>query len=117
MSRRLDPLNTPSDWLCSLAANWKAVLSTLICIGIAMAWGIFSTTGTDKVVVGTVVRVEQIGTKQLHTRAVVELNGAGQLAVSLPNLTNCRAGSTIQLIRRENAIGRSFRAGLAACRN
>ena len=115
LGRWRDPLNTPGDWLRSLAASWKAVVAIVICIAIAIAWGVFSTTGTDTVVAGTVVRVEQVGIKQLDTRAVVALSGTGQLTISLPNGTNCRTGSTIQLVRRENAMGRSFRAALAAC--
>lgn len=117
MSRPKDPLDTLGDRVRSAAASWKAIIAVAICVAIALAWGVFSTTGTDELVIGKVARVEQVGIKQLKTRAIVDLGGVRQVVVSLPNQTNCRTGSTIQLIRRENAAGRSFRAALAACPN
>lgn len=109
-----DPLNTPGDLLRS---SWKAGIFIAAVVCAAIAWGLFSTTGTAHLVVGTVVRIEQIGIKQLHTRAIVKLGEARQVTIFLPNRTNCRTGSTIHLVRRDNVVGSSFRAALAACPN
>ena len=77
-------------------------------------WGLFVTTGEDHLIMGTVVRIEQTGTRDLSARAVVRLDD-GQVTVALPSRTNCRTGSAIKLIRRDNKAGRSFRAALLAC--
>lgn len=114
LSRWLDPLNTPVDWLRS---SWKAGVFIAAAVSVAVAWGLFSTTGTDHLVVATVVRIEQTGNKQLDTRAIVKLGEPRHVEIALPSRTNCRTGSKILLVRRDNVIGRSFRAALTACRD
>lgn len=110
-----DPLQTPGDRLRWLAAHWKSLIFVAICLSLILAWGRFSTSGTDRLVAGTVVRIEQTGTKDLRTRAIVKLGEAQQVAVFLPNQTNCRTGSAISLVRRDNDLGRTFRPALLAC--
>jgi hypothetical protein len=87
-----------------------------IILALLVAWYVFTTTGTDRLVTGTVVRIEQVGAKQLKTRAIVRLGEARQVTVLLPNQTNCRTGSPIALVRRDNPFGASFRPALLACR-
>ncbi|MBL0914643.1 MAG: hypothetical protein IBJ13_03745 [Sphingopyxis sp.] len=114
MGRWRDPLNTPGDWLRS---SWKAGIFIAAAVSVAVTWGLFSTTGIDHLVVGTVVRIEQTGSKQLDTRAIVKLGEARQVEIALPSRTNCRTGAKIHLVQRDNVIGRSFRAALPACRD
>lgn len=106
-----DPLNTPADRM----REWKAYLLGGAVISLIFLGGKFATTGEDHLVNGTVVRLEKVGAKQLDVRAIVRLDNGGQIATSLPSLTNCRTGSTIELVRRDNIIGRSFRPAVAAC--
>lgn len=82
-----------------------------------LAWGYISATGAETLVRGTVVRIEQIGTRQLKTRAVVRLANGSEAVVLLPSRTNCRTGSAISIIQRDNNLGRTFHAALVACAN
>ncbi|WP_141237066.1 hypothetical protein [Sphingopyxis sp. GW247-27LB] len=111
-----DPFDSPADRIGAALRQWGVYLVVGTALLLFVLGGLFATAGKDHLISGTVVRIEQTGTKQLTARAIVRLDD-GQVTVDLPSKTNCRTGSTIKLIRRDNMVGRSFRAALAACAN
>ncbi|WP_053554305.1 hypothetical protein [Sphingopyxis sp. 113P3] len=108
-------LDGPAHRICVALRQLGAYFVIGGALVLSALWGLFLTTGEDHRIMGTVVRIEQTGTRSLSARAVVRLND-GQVTVALPSRTSCRTGSAIELIRRDNKAGRSFRAALAACR-
>lgn len=110
-----DPLLTPGDRLRCLAANWVTLCIVAVTIVLTAGFGWFSTSGTDRIITGQIVRIEQLGLKSLDSRAVVRLEGNRQITIVLPSKTNCFTGSEIQILERENLAGRTYRAALNEC--
>ena len=112
-----DPLLTKSDRIRSGIANWKALCVIAVTIGFVVGFGLFSTSGTDSVITGKIVRIEWIGSKALDARAVVRLKGSRQITIRLRSRTNCLTGSKIHIVERQNWVGRTYRAALDECFN
>ena len=112
-----DPLNTPGTRPRSIFLNGIALGVVAITLTLILAWSYISATGVETVVRGTVVRIEQIGTRQLLTRTVVRLANGSEAVVLLPSRTTCSTGSAIRIIQRDNSLGRTFHAALVACAN
>ncbi|WP_144037616.1 hypothetical protein [Sphingopyxis sp. KK2] len=111
----VDPLDTPRHRLRSILRNWSAIAIAVLAVLLIAGWGYVSSTGTETIISGTIIRIEQDGAKSLKTRAHVRLLNGTETAVFLPGKTNCRTGSTVRLIQRDNAAGRTFHTALVAC--
>lgn len=111
----IDPLNTRRHRMQSLLRNWPAISLASLAVLLIAAWGYVSSTGAERIVSGTIVRIEQDGAKFIKTRAHVRLLNGTEAVVFLPGRTNCRTGSTVRLIQRDNAAGRTFHTALVAC--
>lgn len=110
-----DPLHTPRDRITALLSHWPAALIALLLVAAFAGIQFFRSAGSDRIVEGKIVRMEARTGTSLQLRTVVDTASEGQVIVRLPLRTNCRAGSSIQIVARENTIGRSYHAALDAC--
>ena len=110
-----DPLNAARSRLRSISRNRSAIVVGFLATILIIGWGYVSSTGTETIVMGTITHIGQDGAKSLKMLARVRLLTGAETAVFLPIRTNCRTGSAVRLIQRDNAVGRTFHAALVAC--